>query len=189
VRIAPDGMLWNDYRPLRLESDDGAGRTWRLPRHWLSRSPERVTDTTVVPGPGSCEVMSLPHAWDLLEINLPVETAVGLSGRWAEVWVRHGAGGPEVNWTDSHGGDWRFPASWRRRHVRLPSAQRLSAEGAPEDVARACAGAVATVNYHCGSICCLPLHYRYKDAAGNKWRVRVDDCEIVGFGEVSDAKQ
>jgi len=189
VLIERDGVIWNDYRPLRLAFDDGEGRTWQLPRHWMVRSPERVCDPLVRPGPAAREQTSLPHAWDLFEINLPVGDAVALSGRWVVVHVTCAAAGPEVRWTDADGVAWRLPAGWRRRHIRLPSASCLLAQGVPERVARDYAGTIASVNYHAGSMCCLPSQYRFRDAAGNKWPVAVDDCEIVGFGEAPGASQ
>jgi hypothetical protein len=34
--IGDDGIAWNGYWPARVFYTDAGGRTWRLPRHWLT---------------------------------------------------------------------------------------------------------------------------------------------------------
>ena len=67
--------------------------------------------------------------------------------------------------------------------VKLPKADVLVSQGMPDDVAKEYAGKIVSVNYHPGSLCCLPRHYRFRDAAGNRWPVRIRDCVLVGLGD------
>lgn len=184
VLLKKDGSLWNDYRPLRIEMHCDDGRSWRLPRHWLSALPEPILDGSGGADSSSFEVLGLPHAWDLLEVNIPTPMAASCSGAYVRVRVTIApAGTVEVHWPDPEGSQWRIPASWRRRRIQLPDAASLVAQGVPAVVAREFAYRITTVNYHPGSMCCLPEQYRFVDAAGDKWPVRIADCVVVGFGD------
>jgi len=45
---------------------------------------------------------------------------------------------------------------------------------------------VVSVNYHPGSLCCLPEHYRFRDEERNKWRVKIRDCFLIGYGDAEE---
>jgi hypothetical protein len=93
VLIDRQGNRWNDYRPMRVFNTDAQGRTWRLPRHWLtgavhSNAPQPdsrypVTREHVFP-----ETLHLTSRWDLLEINIPSEQAEEFSGKPVKIEVR-----------------------------------------------------------------------------------------------------
>jgi len=89
----------------------------------------------------------------------------------------------KVYWKDSSGKSWRIPANWRRRRVRLPSYEVLVSQGIPPEVARSYAGRAVSVNYHPGSLCCLPEQYRFRDETGNRWPVFIRDCLLLGYGD------
>ena len=44
--IGDDGTLWNGYWPKRVLYTDAGGRTWRLPRHWLTAAVSPVIDAS-----------------------------------------------------------------------------------------------------------------------------------------------
>jgi len=44
-------------------------------------------------------------------------------------------------------------------------------------------GKVVSVNYHPGSLCCLPDGYRFRDGHGGKWPVRAAECVLIGYGD------
>ena len=66
--------------------------------------------------------------------------------------------------------------------MMLPDKNTLVAQGIPNDVAAECGSTIVSVNYHFGSLCCLPEHYRFRDGRGGKWPIRIEDCTVVGFG-------
>ena len=191
--IDPQGNYWNDYRPVRVLYADSEGREWRLPRAWLSESPVG----SEVPLESSCavlqetafsETMNLPSEWDLWEINLPWEVvAEAHRMRPALVEVRYSPGEPAtVSWRDRNGTVWRIPHDWRKRRVKLPEFDMLVSQGIAEDVAEEYAGKIVSVNYHPGTLCCLPDQYRFRDDDGGKWPVRIEDCVIVGYGDTEE---
>ncbi len=184
VIVKPDGTIWNDFRPVRilLRSDDGG--TWRLPRHWLYEPPQSLAiHDPVSRGLAWVEELNLPHAWDLLEVNIPARVAAQCSGAITQVVVKAAVAGPvEVYWRDPAKVMWRIPASWRRRRIQLPAAAMLMAQGVPDSIAQAFAYRIVSVNYHPGSLCCLAEYFRFRDDDGGKWPVRIADCTVVGFG-------
>ena len=192
VCIDREGNRWNDYRPTRVLYTDAQGRVWRLPRHWLtgavrSNAPQPdsrypVTREHVFP-----ESLHLPSPWDLLEINIPSEQAQEFSGRAVKIEVRVSQDTPvRVFWQNGAGGRWRIPHFWRRRRVRLPASEVLVAQGVSPAVAAVYAGRVVSVNYHPGSLCCMPEHYRFRDEKGNRWPVRIADCFLLGYGDAKE---
>ena len=89
---------------------------------------------------------------------------------------------PKIVWRDSTGQAWRIPHDWRRRRVQLPSPEILISQGVPLDVAAAFGNTIVSVNYHPGSLCCLPDQYRFRDEVGNRYPVRMADCILLGYG-------
>jgi hypothetical protein len=166
--IAPDGTMWIDYRPVRVQFTDTQGRTWRISRHWLGGVPTQPDfDLPVVNEMLFTEELNLPMDWDLSDVNINSRRAVRCAGQPASVSVRILPGGVTiVKWCDPEGGVWRLPHDWRRRRIMLPSREVLAAQGVHDDVASECAGQIVSVNYHPGSLCCLPEHYRFRDGRG-----------------------
>ncbi len=211
VLIARDGTVWNDYRPARLSFKDENGRRWNLPRHW-TRGPLRKEElrqillTTLrylsndsVQGwtTPECQVFKecqfietvhLPSVWDLMDINIPYDEADRAAGRATQVTVHLKPDEQtRVYWCDSLGNLWRIPHDWRRRRIRLPDFDTLAAQQIPEGVAERFSGAVVSVNYHPGSLCCLKDGFRFRDEYGRRWPVRKQDCLVLGFGSESEA--
>lgn len=172
------GLLWNDYRPVRVQFADDQGRLWRCPRFWLDGIPELSEYAAVE----ADEEINLPTEWDLGDINIAPVAANSGAGRPVPIEVRTRSGVIETTWRDSEGAQWRMPPDWRRRVVRLPDAPILAAEGLPRGMADRYAMQIVAVKYHPGSLCCMPEHYRWRDVYGSKWPVRISDCELVGFG-------
>lgn len=190
--IDPEGNHWNDYLPLRVIFHDSHGRDWRLPRHWLEgrgSSEETAPDTSyAVHGPLQfVEKLHLPSYWDLIEINLPEREADRAAGRSTSVRVCLAPGDPvKVFWHDPNGAVWRIPHNWRRRRVRLPGRETLLEQGVPWDVAGEYSNRIVSVNYHPGSLCCLPDCYRFRDSEGNPYPVRIQDCVLLGYGDAAE---
>ena len=186
--IDPQGKYWNDYRPVRVFFDDPEGNTWRLPRRWLAGLPspsetlQEITHSTgEIP---FTEKLHLPTDWDLWEINIPWEIAYRAGGEESIVQVQLSSKEPDkVLWGDSAGQLWRIPHDWRRHIIQLPVADALVAEGVPTEVAESHAGKVVSVNYHPGSLCCMPEHFRFRDEEENRWPVRIQDCVLLGYGD------
>ncbi|MFB3776325.1 MAG: hypothetical protein ACE141_01905 [Bryobacteraceae bacterium] len=190
--IDREGNYWNDYAPLRVVLHDPQGRDWRLPRHWLEgpgRTDEREPDSAYAVE-GSLEFqekLHLPSFWDLVEINIPERVAAGAAGRVTTVRVSLAPGVPvRVFWHDSSGTAWRIPHNWRRRRIRLPGRESLVEQGIPWDVAEEFSHRVVSVNYHPGSLCCLPDQYRFRDAAGDRYPVSIKDCILLGYGDAQE---
>ncbi len=190
--IDRQGNYVNDYNPVRVRYTDAQGRVWRLPRHWLAGGVG-----CTAPQPDCCyrvtrkhifvETLHLPSYWDLTEINIPSPQALGADGKPTFVEVHLSPNAPvRVFWTDSVGGRWRIPHTWRRRRVRLPAFEILIAQGVPREVAVEYAQRLVSVNYHPGSLCCLREHYRFRDEQGNRWPVRRDDCFLLGYGDAEE---
>lgn len=209
--IARDGTVWNDYRPARLSFKDKKGRRWNLPRHWirglLSKEDLRQillatlrhlsNDSVQGCTTPECQVFKecqfiervhLPSVWDLMDINIPYGEADRAGGHETRVQVHLNPNEPtRVYWHDSEGNQWRIPHDWRRRRIRLPGFDTLVAQEIPPDVAERFSGAVVSVNYHPGSLCCLKDGYRFRDEYGQRWPVRKQDCVVLGFGSESEA--
>jgi hypothetical protein len=188
--IDPDGNYWNDWRPLRVLFTDSEGREWRLPRGWLSESP--VSSEAPLEGYSGvlqktafAETMNLPSQWDLWEINIPwEEVAVAYRTRPAMVELCLSPGElATVSWRDANGKVWRIPYDWRKRRVKLPESEVMVSQGIPNDVAEEYAGKIVNVNYHPGTLCCLPDQYRFRDTEGCRWPVQIRDCVLVGPGD------
>ena len=186
--IAPDGTVWNDYRPQRLIFKDREGRKWNIPRHWRL-GPRAFRPSAVEPAAEvfqECEfteTVHLPSAWDLMDINIPPGEAHQAGGKPTQVMVHLKPGEQaKVYWRDSAGDIWRIPHDWRRRRIRLPSFDVLVAQEIPADVAESFAQTVVSVNYHPGSLCCLRDGYRFRDACQHRWPVRKRDCIVLGYG-------
>lgn len=186
------GNYWNDWRPPRVFFTDQQGREWRLPRRWLPDWPASSEQLLGAFGEVSSQVvfreaLNPPTTWDLWEINVPrdeVWPAYSPGSPGFEVEVRLSPGEPaEVFWR-SHGGTvWRIPHDWRKRRVRLPGFSVLISQGVSDDVAEEYAEKIVGVNYHPGSLCCLPDQYRFRDALQGRWPVRIRDCTLVGLGD------
>jgi hypothetical protein len=192
VWIDREGNRWNDYRPTRVLYTDAQGRVWRLPRHWvtdalLSNAPQLDSHYPVTRDHVFPENLHLPSRWDLLEINVPSKQAEEFSGKPVKIEVRLSPDAPvQVFWQDGAGGRWRIPHTWRRRRVRLPTSEVLVTGGVSPAVAASYAGRVVSVNYHPGSLCCMPEHYRFRDEKGNRWPIKIQDCFVLGYGDVEE---
>jgi hypothetical protein len=186
-----DGDYWNAYQPTRVLFKDADGRSWCLPRSWLGTAHwESQVDWSCSDIEGTAtliEGVNLPSFWDLLEINIPAPEALEAARRRTSVEVRFG---PRklirVIWRDSEGRPWRIPPDWRRRRVKLPTYDQLVSQGIPDDVAKDFAEKVVSVNYHPGSLCCLPEQYRFRDQDGNRWPVCIRDCIAFGYGDAEE---
>jgi hypothetical protein len=184
--IDPQGNYWNDYRPIRVLYTDEQGRVWRLRKNWLPglHPPIENFMNSENPAPdkrSSIEILHLPTEWDLWEINIPWETTHRFGKRQVEVEVHRTANrASTVFWADPSGSLWRIPNDWRKRRIRLPESRTLSMYGIPGSVADAYGGRIVSVNYHPGSLCCLPNQYRFRDASGNAWPVKIADCLVLG---------
>ena len=187
--IDPQGNYWNDYRPFRVLYTDEKERVWRFRKTWLpGLLPQPENLVSLEPSLSKShvfhEALSLPTEWDLWEINIPWKTAHRAGMRQVEVEVHASADHPpEVFWRDPSGSVWRIPNEWRKRRIQLPQSDILILQGIPNSIARAYGGHVITVNYHPGSLCCLPDRYRFRDSSCNRWPVRILDCTVMGFGD------
>ena len=185
--IDPDGKMWNDYSPARVHFTDPEGRKWHLPRHWLTtggatlkeEAPYQVTQNLVW-----AETLHLPSMWDLSDINIEMGAAFRAAGKPTTIEV-HAAPNQQVRvlWRDSSGRASRIPHDWRRRRIRLPAYDLLLENDVPPDVAEEFAGKSVSVNYHPGSLCCLPYGYRFRDGHGGRWPIRAIDCLLLGYGD------
>lgn len=177
-----DGTVWNDERPVRVSFLDGDGHRWWLPRHWLDVGAEPPWSGPPGEGHTRAEILGLPGFYDLREINITSTPVLAAQGRAVTAIVWHAPQGfVRVALREGEDTVWYLPSGWRRRRVELPAAEYLLAEDIPPEVAASCAHRVVTVNYHRGSVCCLPAHYRFRDDVGRKWPVPIDACTFVGF--------
>jgi hypothetical protein len=185
--IDEEGNYWNDFRPVRV-SFEHDGRTWRIPLRWLEIGlPESLIDPSAIAkltGEGTVsETLNLPNEWNLWELNIPWDVSCRAAGKPAQMHVLHvPEGPPKVFWT-AEGRTWRIPHDWRRRIVRLPDCAALMRESVPYRIAREFSGKAVAVNYHPGSLCCAPEHYRFRDANGCRWPVPIRDCVLLGLGD------
>ncbi len=188
--IGDDGIAWNGYWPARVFYTDASGRTWRLPRHWLSGGVSPVIEAScykVTQESSWLEGWCPPTWWDLRDVNID-ETPAADGERGAaciEVSVAPG-GVPKVLWKGPSGKAWRIPHDWRRRRIRLPGCEGLLRNGLPLDIAEEFGNLIVAVNYHPGSLCCLSGGYRLRDGRGGKWPVRAAECVVVGFGDETE---
>jgi hypothetical protein len=187
--IASDGALWNCDRPMEVSFRDFQGGVWRIPRHWIAGDApvERHISYNVTREYVFYERMVFPTSYDLAEINLPPRVCTMRGGQPHDDFeVRISPDHPvSVYWT-GYNCRWRIPHRWRRRRIRLPNAEVLAAQDIPPDVSGEFGGQVVTVNYHPGTMCCLPTQYRFRDDHGGKWLVRIEDCVIVGYGDTEE---
>lgn len=189
--IDPEGNYWNDYRPLRVLYTDDQRRVWRFRKTWLpglQPQPENYVSLENSPCKRHVfrEALNLPTEWDLWGINIPWETAHAANMQQVEVEVEVQTSTdhlPKSFWHDASGSAWRIPNDWRKRRIRLPESDLLILQGVPASIARAYGGQVVTVNYHPGSLCCLPDEYRFRDDNGKRWPVRIADCSVLGYGD------
>jgi len=185
--IDPDGKMWNDYSPARIGFTDPEGRRWHLPRHWLTTGGAPLKEEAsfqVTQDLVWAETLHLPSIWDLSDINIEMGAAFRAAGKPTAIEV-HAAPNQEVRvlWRDSSGRAWRIPHDWRKRRVRLPAYDLLLENDVPPDVAEEFAGKSVSVNYHPGSLCCLPDGYRFRDGHGGRWPIRAIDCLLLGYGD------
>lgn len=191
--IDREGNYWNDYRPLRALYTGNDGRVWHLPRRWVPGQPENIEPAVALESTVSQEIaftesFQLPTPWDMLDINIPLERGSGIV---AVVKVEVRISPPHsvrVFWRDAKGTVWRLPHDWRRRRIQLPTKEVLAVQGVPAEVAAECAHRILSVNYHPGSLCCLPEQYRFRDGNGRKWPVRIKDCLVLGYGNADEAR-
>ena len=182
-----DGKKWNAYSPARVCFTDSEGRKWHLPRHWLTtggaplkeEAPYEVTQNIEW-----AESLHLPSMWDLNDINIEMGPASAAAGKPTTVEV-HAAPNRQVRvwWRESSGRAWRIPHDWRRRRILLPANDVLLENDVPAEVAEEFAGKAVSVNYHPGSLCCLPDGYRFRDGHGGRWPIRATDCLLLGYGD------
>jgi hypothetical protein len=186
--IDPEGNHWNDYQPMRvLFTDPDEGRVWRFPRRWFrppDAEPQLDPYYSVSAEVVWTERLHMPTDWDLWEINIEMSEAVKAGGEVAVIEVCATPHEPvKVLWRDSSGTIWRIPHDWRRRRIRLPSYDLLVSQDIPLEVAQEYAGKNVSVNYHPGSLCCLPDGYRFRDRDGRRWEVKALDCVLLGYGD------
>jgi hypothetical protein len=185
--VGDDGTARNGYWPARVLYTDASGRTWRLPRHWLTEGVSPVIEASryeVTHESSWLESWCPPTWWDLQDVNIDEIPAEDGERGAASVEVSVAPGEvPKVRWKGPSGKAWRIPHDWRRRRIRLPDCEWLLRNGLPLDVAEEFGGRIVAVNYHPGSLCCLSGGYRLRDGRGGKWPVRAVDCVVVGFGD------
>jgi len=187
--IDPNGDYWNDYRPVRVLYTDEDGQVWRFPRRWLPMlqpitEPGLDSMETVWQEATFSEALNLPSEWDLREINIPWGESHKGKGKAVEVSVGIRPGKPaSVSWRDPSGCVWRIPHDWRRRLIKLPKRDVLILQDIPDEVAEDYAEKIVSVNYHPGSLCCLPNQYRFRDDNGKRWLVQIADCSVLGYGD------
>jgi hypothetical protein len=187
--IAPDGTHWNCYGPMQVSFRDSQGKVWRIPRHWIigDAPVERHVCYNVTREHVFSEFMVFPTSYDLAEINMPPRVCTMRGGQPHDDFeVRIRPNHPVSVYWSGYDCRWRIPQSWRQRRIRLPKAEILAAHDIPPDVSTEFGGQIVTVNYHPGTLCCLPTQYRFRDGHGSKWPVRIEDCVIVGYGATEE---
>jgi hypothetical protein len=185
-----EGVPWNAFWASRVLYTDAEGRTWRLPRHWLSGGVSPVIEASryeVMHQSRWHEGWCPPTWWDLWDINIhemPAEDGRRGAGD-IEVIVAPGEI-PKAFWRGPSGKVWRIPHDWRRRRIKLPDCGGLLRNNWPQDIAEELGGRIVAVNNHPGSPCCLSDAYRVRDGRGGTWPVRAADCVVVGFGDETE---
>ncbi len=188
--VGDDGIVWNGYWPERVLYTDASGRTWRLPRHWLTEGVSPVIEASrykVTHESSWLESWCPPTLWDRWDINIQVVPAADEEQGAACVEVSVAPNEiPKVFWRGPSGKAWRIPHDWRRRRIKLPDFEGLLWNGLPLNIAEEFGGRIVAVNYHPGTLCCLSDGYRLRDGRGGKWPVRAADCVVVGFGDETE---
>ncbi|HET6145507.1 MAG TPA: hypothetical protein VFE02_18540 [Candidatus Acidoferrales bacterium] len=184
--MAPDGAHWNRHIPMQVSFRDSRGKVWRIPRHWIAGDTpvESHIFYDVSREHVFFESLVFPTSYDLAEINMP-PTVCTMRARQThdEFEVRISPDYPVRVYWSGYDCRWRIPHIWRRRRIRLPQTEILAAQNVPPEVSAEFGGQIVTVNYHPGTMCCLPTQYRFRDGHGGKWPVRIEDCIIVGYGD------
>jgi hypothetical protein len=190
VFVDKDCVAWNDYWPVRVHYTDADGRIWRLPRHWLSDGVSPVIGASryeVTHESSWLESWCPPTWWDLCDINIQEMPAAEGEQAATEIEVSVAPSAiPKAFWKGLSGKSWRIPHDWRRRRIKLPGRDGLLRNDFPEDIAEEFGGRIVAVNYHPGSLCCLPDGYRVRDGRGGRWPVKAADCVVVGFGDETE---
>jgi hypothetical protein len=62
----------------------------------------------------------------------------------------------------------------------------LLGQGVPEDIAEDFANRIVSLNYHPGSLCCLPTQYRFRDEMSHRYPVYIKDCVLLGYGDAAE---
>jgi hypothetical protein len=113
--VGDDGIAWNGDWPARVLYTDASGRTWRLPRHWLTEGVSPVIEASlykVMQESGWLESWCPPTLWDLWDVN--IEDAPAEDGQWGaaaiEVSVASGEV-PKVLWKGRPGRRGGFPTT------------------------------------------------------------------------------
>ena len=78
--VGDDGTAWNGHWPARVLYTDASGRTWRLPRHWLSEGVSPVIEASryeVTHESRWHEFWCPPTWWDLWDANIHDMPAAG----------------------------------------------------------------------------------------------------------------
>jgi hypothetical protein len=188
--VGDDGTAWNGHWPARVLYTDAGGRTWRLPRHWLTEGVSPVIEASRYDfrhQSSWVESWCPPNWWDLWDANLHEMSSTEALRDAAEIEMSVAPGEvPKVYWKGPSGKVWRIPHDWRRRRIRLPDCEGLLRNNLPKDIAEEFGGRIVAVNYHPGSLCCLREAYRVRDGRGGKWPVRAADCVVVGFGDEAE---
>ena len=185
--VDPQGNIWNDYWPAQVLFSDPQGGKWRMPRYWLSQGAAPIREDPpyeVTREIAWTEELHLPSKWDLWDINIPPCEGweVGGNPNLIEICAAPNRQ-VQVFWRDSTGRRWRIPHDWRRRRIKLPACEALLENDVSPEVAEEFAGRMVSVNYHPGSLCCLPDGYRFRDGNGDRWPVRAADCVLLGYGD------
>ena len=99
------------------------------------------------------------------EFSVDNHTEGGLGG--PEIQVRVAPGEVlKVFWRGPSGRRWRTPHDWQRRRIKLPDREGLLRNGPPRNLAEELASRIVAVNYHPGSLCCLPTD----TGSGTAWQ-------------------
>lgn len=179
-----------DLWPVRVLYTDSDGRIWRVPRHWLADGVSPVIEASryaITQESSWLENWCPPTWWDLWDINIEEAPAAVGEQAAADIKVSVAPGEiPRAFWKGPSGKAWRIPHDWRRRRIKLPGREGLLRNDFSQDIAEEFGGRIVAVNYHPGSLCCLPDGYRVRDGRGEKWPVRAADCVVVGFGDETE---
>jgi len=187
--ISPDGTRWNDYSPMQVSFRDSQGKVWRIPRHWITGDApvERHICYNVTSKHVFYESMVFPTSYDLAEINMPPRVCRMRGGQSHDDFeVRISPNHLVSVYWEGYDCRWRIPHKWRRRRIRLPQTEILTAQDLPPEVSAKFGGQIVTVNYHPGTMCCMQTQYRFRDDQGSKWPVKIEDCVIVGYGDAEE---
>ena len=183
--IDRNGIMWNDYWPMRVVYKE-AGRDWHFPRYWLTNGCKKYQNEfryDVTKPVSWTKQIHLPTEWDMRDVNIDARSAHDFHGKPCLIEVSVTPDSPvQVYWKSSTG-RFRLPSNWRRRRVKLPPSAILMDNGIPEEIAEEFSGKSVSVNYHPGSLCCLPGEYRFRDGHGSKWPVRITNCLLLGYGD------